>query len=76
MANTLRVYADHRRDFNSLVDRITKLRIFTKDENRDFSAFRFSLHSMLEQALSNLIVCLVISQKLYKKLHKRASILQ
>ena len=43
---------------------------FHQEKNRDFSAFRFSLHLMLEQALTNLIVCLMISQK------KRASMLQ
>ena len=46
-----------------LADYMTKLRNFTKGENRDFSAFNFSLHLMLEQELSNVIVCLVISQK-------------
>ena len=45
----------------------TTLRNFTKGENRDFSAFRFSLHLMLEHALSNLIVCLMILQKLQTK---------
>ena len=39
-----------------------QLRNFTKEENRDFSAFWFSLQLMLEQALTNLIVCLTISQ--------------
>ena len=39
---------------------VTKLRNVTKGENCDFSAFRFSLHLMLEQALSHLIVCLMI----------------
>ena len=67
MVNTVRVIADHGRDFNPLADHMTKLRNFTKGENRDFSAFRFSLHLMLEQALSNLIVCLMISQKLHIK---------
>ena len=35
---------------------MTKLRNFTKEENRDFSAFKFSLQLMLGQALTNLIV--------------------
>ena len=67
MVNKVRVIADHGNDFNPLADHMTKLKNFTKGENRDFSAFRFSLHLMLEQTLSNLIVCLMISQKLHKK---------
>ena len=63
MVNTVRVNADHGRDFNSLTDHMTKLQHFTKGENHDFSAFRFSLHIMLDQALSNLIVCLMISHE-------------
>ena len=62
MVNTVRVNADHGRDFNPLDDHLTKLWNFTKGENRDFSAFRFSPHLVFEQALSNLIVCLMISQ--------------
>ena len=55
-------------DFNPLADHMAKLRKFTKGENHDdFSAFKFSLHLMLEQALSNLIVCLMISHKLHTK---------
>ena len=34
---------DHGRDLHFLADRMTKLRNFTKKENRDFSAFQFSL---------------------------------
>ena len=62
MVQTVRVYAyaDHERDFNHLADHMTKLKKFTKDENRDFLAFRFSLNLMLEQTLSHLIVCLMI----------------
>ena len=67
MVNTVWVNADHGRDLHPLADHMTKLRNFTKEENRDFSAFRFSLQLMLEQALSNLIVCLMISQKLQTK---------
>ena len=67
MVNTVRVNADHGRDFHPLSDHMTKLRNFTKEEIRDFSAFRFSLQSMLEEALTNLIVCLMISQKLHTK---------
>ena len=56
MVNTVQVSADHGHDFNALADHMTKLRNFTKGENHDCSAFRFSLHLMLEQALSNLIL--------------------
>ena len=49
MVNTVWVNADHGRDFHPFADHTT--------------AFRFSLHLMLEQALSNLIVCMMISQK-------------
>ena len=57
------VNADHGRDLQPLDDHVTKLRNFTKEQNRDFLAFRFSLQQMLEQALTNLIVCLMITQK-------------
>ena len=60
-------HCDHGRDFNPLADHMTKLRNFTKGENRDFSAFRFSLHLMPEQTLNNVIVCLMISQHLHTK---------
>ena len=51
--------------FVQIIERITK------EQNCDFSAFRFSLQEMPEQALTNLIVCLMISQKNYiQKLHK------
>ena len=63
MVSTVWVNADHGRDFHPLAGDMTKLRIFTKEENRDLSAFRFSLQLMLEQALTNLIVCLMISHK-------------
>ena len=59
------------RDLHPLADHLTKLQNFTKKENHDFSAFKFSLQLMLEQGLTNLIVCLIISQKDYiQKLHK------
>ena len=61
MVNTVWVNADHGHDLYFLADHMTKLQYFTKEENRDFSAFRFSLWLMLEQALTNLIVCLMIS---------------
>ena len=47
MVNTVRVNADHGHDFHPLIDHMTK------GENRDFLAFGFSLHLMLEQVLSN-----------------------
>ena len=50
MVNTVWVNADHGRDLHP----------FIKEENRDFLAFRSSLHKMVEQALTNLIVCLII----------------
>ena len=62
MANTVRV-----NDFNPLADHMTKLRNFTKRKNHDFSGFKFSLHLIFEQALSEIIVCLMISQKNYMK---------
>ena len=67
MINTVYVKADHGPDLHPLADHMTKLRNFTKEENLDFSAFRFSFHLMLEQALTTLIVCLMISQKLHTK---------
>ena len=63
MVNAVRVNADHGRDFHPLADHLTKLRNFTMGENRDFLAFRCSLHLMLEQALSGLILCLTSSQR-------------
>ena len=59
MVNTVWVNADHGHDFNPLADYMTKLQSFSIS----VSAFRFSLHLMREQALNNLIVCLLISQK-------------
>ena len=56
MVSTVWVNDDHGRDFHPLTDHMSKLRNFNKEENRDFSAFRFSLQLMLEQALTNLIV--------------------
>ena len=69
MLNTVLVNADHRRD-NPLADHMTKLQNFTQEENHDFPAFQFSIHLMFEQALSNLIVCVMISQNYVQKLHK------
>ena len=67
MVNTVCVNADHGRDLHPLTDHMTKLQNFTKEENRDFSAFRFSHQLTLEQALINLTVCLMISQRLHTK---------
>ena len=67
MVSTVCVNADHGHDLHPLADHMTKLRNFTKEENLDFSAFRFSLQLMLGQALINLIVCLMISQNLHTK---------
>ena len=67
MVSTVWVNADHGRDLHPLADHMTKLKNFTKEENFYFSAFRFSLQLMLEQALTSLIVCLMISQKLHTK---------
>ena len=36
--------ADHGRDLHPLADHMTKLQNFTKEQNLDFSAFRFSFH--------------------------------
>ena len=74
MVNTVRVSADHGRDLRPLVDHVTKLTNF-RWEIREFSAFPFSLQLMFDQTLSNLILCLMISQKHIQNLHKRASML-
>ena len=63
MVNTVRVNTDHGRDFNPIANHMINLRNFTKSENHAFSAFRISLHLMLEQALCNLIVSLMVSHK-------------
>ena len=67
MLNTVWVNADHGPDFHPLADHMTKLQNFTNEEYRDFSAFQFSFHLMFEQALSNLIVYFMISQKQHTK---------
>ena len=67
MVNTVWVNADHGRYLHPLADHMTKLQNFTKEENCDFSAILFSLQLMLEQALTNLIFCLMTSQKLHTK---------
>ena len=57
MVNTLRVNADHEREFNPLADHMTQLRHFTNGENRDFSAFRFSLQSTHKSCTYELACC-------------------
>ena len=47
MVNTVRISADHGRDLHPLTDHMTKLQNVTKEENRDFSAFRF-LHQLMQ----------------------------
>ena len=65
------VNADHGRDLYLLAHHMTKLQNYTMEQSRDFSAFRFSLEQMFEQTLTNLIVCLMVSQTNYiQKLHK------
>ena len=49
MVNTVWVNADHGRDLHQLANHMTKLENFTKKQNHDFSAFRFSLQEMSEQ---------------------------
>ena len=41
MVNTVWVNANHGRDLHPLANYTTKLRNFTNEESRDFSAFRF-----------------------------------
>ena len=60
MVNTVWVNADHLRDLHPLADHMTKLRNFNAEQDRDFSAFLFSIQKMLQQALTNLIVCPMI----------------
>ena len=43
MVKTVWVNADHGRDLHPLADHMTKLRNLTKEQNRDFAPFRFSL---------------------------------
>ena len=39
MVSTVWVNADHGRDFHPLVEHMTKVKKFTKEENRDFFSF-------------------------------------
>ena len=43
MVNTVWVSAVYGSDFHPLADHMTKLNNFTKEQNRDFSGFLFSL---------------------------------
>ena len=61
MINTVKVSTDHGRDLHHLADHVTKS---PRKKNPDFLAFRFSLQ------LTNLIVCLMISQN---KLHTKVT---
>ena len=72
MVNTVWVNTDHGQDLHLLADYMTQLNNFTKEENRDFSAFRFSLQLMLQQ-FNN--VSDDFTKTTYKS-HKRASMLQ
>ena len=69
MVNTVRVSADHWCDFHPLTGYMTTLRNFTKGTIYEFSTFSFSFHLMFNQTLSNLTVCLMISQNYIRKLH-------
>ena len=62
--NTVCVNADQGRDLHPLAEK------FYQGKHFEFSAFLFSLQLMLEQSLSNLIVCLMIS---HKKLHTKVA---
>ena len=55
--HTVRVNADHGRDFHPLACHVTKLHNFTDGE---FSVFPFSRQLMFNQTLNNVIICLVI----------------
>ena len=64
MIKPLRVSADNGRVFRPLADHVQH---FTKVEIPEFSTFPFSFQLMLDQTLTNLIVCLMISNKNYIK---------
>ena len=49
---------------NTVLVNPSSLRSHDKGEIREFSAFPFLLRLMFDQTLSNLIVCLMISQEL------------
>ena len=57
MVNTVRVNADHGRDFHPLADHMTT----------EFLAFPILHQLMFDQTLCTLIVCLITSQKLHTK---------
>ena len=68
LVNTIRVIPDNRLDFHPLAYHTTKLRHFNSGDICEYSTFPFSLDLMFDQTLSNLILCLTISQK---KVHKK-----
>ena len=57
MVGTVQISADHERHFSPLADHMIKL----WEKIMIFQHFEFHFNLMLEQALSNLIVCLMIS---------------
>ena len=57
MVNTARFDADHGRDLHPLVDHMTMLLNFTKDEIREISAFPLSLQLLFDQTLSKIAFC-------------------
>ena len=59
MVNTVWVNADHGRDFHPLANHMGEI--------LEFSAFPFLLHLLFDQMLSNLIICLMVSQKLHTR---------
>ena len=59
-----------------MVDHMTVKQISPKVKFVSFSVFSFSLDLVFDQILSNLIVYLMISQKLHIKFAQRASMLQ
>ena len=56
---------DYVREFHPLANHLTMLNNFTKGKIHEFSVLPFSLK--FDQILSNLIVCLMISQNLHSK---------
>ena len=54
---------------------MTKLKKFAKGKIHEFSTFLSSLQLMFDQTFSNLIICLMISQKA-TKMHQGTSMLQ
>ena len=76
MVNTVRVNADHGRDFHPLADHMTKLQNFTKAAICEFLAFPFSLQLMFDETLTNVMIFLMIAQKLHTTVAQGISMLQ